>query len=187
MAVSALQSLQLLERHYSHEAVAPPAFDDPVMLWAGTSLGIAGVPLLVGEGELEEIVEMPVTTQVPGTKPWVIGVGAHRGVLLPIISGDVLFRKVPYSGRVREYCMVVRRSGFYFGITLSDIERSLKFPIEQRDMDHPVDPDFNEFCLGGFPHGDKFLAVLDIDKLVADPDFANASAVEADSTEGLER
>ncbi len=187
MAVTALQSLQLLERHYRHEAVSSPEFADPVMRWAGTSLSIAGVPLLVGEGELEEIVETPVTTHVPGTKPWVIGVGAHRGLLLPIISGDVLFRKVPYSGRVRDYCMVVRRSGFCFGITLSDIERSLRFPIEERDMDHAIDPDFKDFCLGGFKHGDKFLAVLDIDKLVADPDFANASAVEADSTEGLEQ
>lgn len=187
MAVTALQSLQLLERHYSHEAVAPPEYADPVMQWAGTALSIAGVPLLVGEGLLEEIVETPIMTPIPGTKPWVLGVGAHRGVLLPIISGDVLFRKVPYSGRVREYCMVIRRSGFYCGITLSDIERSMKFPIEQRDMNHPVDEDFSDYCLGGFPHGDRFLAVLDIDKLVADADFANASSVEADSTEGLER
>jgi twitching motility protein PilI len=187
VAVTALQSLQLLERHYRHEAVSPPGFTDTVMQWAGTSLSIAGVPLLVGEGELEEIIETPAMTHVPGTKPWVMGVGAHRGVLLPIISGDVLFRKGPYAGRVREHCMVVKRSGFYFGLTVSDIERSLRFPLEKRDMDHAIDPDFAPFCLGGFHRGDDFLAVLDIDKLVADPDFANASAVEADTTEGIDR
>ena len=187
MAVTALQSLQLLERHYRHEAVSSPEFADSIMHWAGTSLSIAGIPLLVGEGEVEEIIETPATTYVPGTKPWVIGVGAHRGVLLPIISGDVLLRKVPYAGRIRDHCMVVKRSGFYFGITLSDIERSLRFPIEERDMEHPIDPDIADFSLGGFRHGDRFLAVLDVDKLIADSDFANASAVEADSTEGSER
>ena len=187
MGVTALQSLHLLERHYSHESVAPPAFAEPVMQWAGTSLSIAGVPLLIGEGELEEIVETPPVTQIPGTKPWVLGVAAHKGGLLPIISGDALFRKMPYSGRVRDYCMVIRRPGFFCGITLSDIERNLRFPIEKRDMDYAIDQDFSDFCLGGFHHGDKFLAVLDIDKLVADAEFANASATEGVSTEGLDQ
>jgi hypothetical protein len=43
-------------------------------------------------------------------------------------------------------------------------------------MKHPVDPDFAPFCLGGFKHGDQFLAVLDIDKLAADDDLSDASA-----------
>lgn len=187
MAVTAAQSLHLLQRHYSHEAVAPPEFAEQVMQWVGTSLSIAGVPLLVGEGELEEIVETPPMTHIPGTKPWVMGVAAHKGSLLPVFSGDVLFRKAPYSGRVREYCMVVRRPGFHFAITLSDIERTIRFPIEERDMAHPIDEDFKDYCLGGFQRGDRFLAVLDIDKLVADTDFADASAAEKDSTEELER
>jgi chemotaxis signal transduction protein len=105
-----------------------------------------------------------------------MGVAAFKGGLLPIISGDVLFRKRPYTGRVRDYCMVVRRPGMYFGITLSDIQRDLKFDIDRRDMNHPVDPDFARFALGGFMHEGHFLAVLDIDKLVADEDLSNASA-----------
>jgi chemotaxis signal transduction protein len=98
------------------------------------------------------------------------------GGLLPIISGDVFFRKRAYAGRVRDYCMVIKRPGFYFGITLSAIERDRKFPAELRDMEHPVDEDFARFTLGGFPDGDRFLAVLDVDKLVADSDLSNAAA-----------
>lgn len=178
MAITALQSLELLERSYAFDGVEPPVFENDVMRWVGTSLGIAGVPLLVGAGELEEIIETPAITSIPCTKPWVLGLGSHKGGLLPILSGDVLFRKRPYSGRVRDYCMVVRRSGFYCGITLSNIERDLHFPIEQRDMDHPVDEDFARFTLGGFKHGDRFLAILDIDRLVAEEDLSNAAATE---------
>jgi twitching motility protein PilI len=178
MGISALQSLELLERINAYDGVAPPAYENERMQWVGTSVDIAGVPLLVGEGELDEIVEMPEVTPIPGTKPWVMGVAAFKGGLLPILSGDALFRKRPYSGRARDYCMVVRRPGMYFGITLSDIQRDLKFPIEQRDMDHVVDPDFARFSLGGFRSGGKFLAVLDIDKLVADEELCNASASE---------
>ena len=55
------------------------------------------------------------------------GVAAYKGAL-PIISGDVLFRHRPYAGRVRDFCMVIPQTRFYFGITLSDVERDVKFP-----------------------------------------------------------
>ncbi|MCB1678852.1 MAG: chemotaxis protein CheW [Halioglobus sp.] len=176
MAVTALQSLELLERTYVFDGVEAPPFERERMRWVGTSLSIAGVPLLVGEGEIEEIIETPDIAPIPGTKAWMLGVASHRGGLLPIISGDVLFRRRPYAGRVRDYCMVLRRPGFYFGITLSGIERDLHFPIENRLMDQPVDDDFAPFALGGFRHGGKFLAILDIERLVADDELANASA-----------
>ena len=178
MAISALQSLDLIERLNAYDGVLPPVFEEERMRWVGTSLSIAGVPLLVGEGELEEVIETPAVTAIPGTKPWVMGVAAFKGGLLPILSGDVFFRNRPYTGRTRDYCMVVRRPGMYFGITLSAIQRDLQFPLEQRVMDHPVEADFARFALGGFRHQGEFLAVLDIDKLVADEDLSNASALE---------
>ena len=187
MQGSSLQSLHLLERIYVREAIAPPEPEPVVMLWAGTSLSVAGVPLLLGEGDIDEIIETPEVTKIPGTKSWVMGVATHKGSLLPIFSGDAFFRKTPYAGRPREYCMVIRRSGFNFGITISAIERDLKFPIEQRDMDCSIDAAFADMSLGGFHKDGKVLAVLDIDKLVADSDFLNASLIEADSSEENEQ
>lgn len=187
MSISALQSLELIERLHAYDSVLPPEPEEQRMQWVGTSLGIAGVPLLIGEGELDEIIETPPVTSIPGTKSWVMGVAAYRGGLLPILSGDVLFRQRPYSGRVRDYCMVVRRPGMYFGITLSHIQRDLRFPLEERVMDHAVDADFERFALGGFEYKGEFLAVLDIDKLVADEELSNASAAGISSHQGIER
>ncbi|MDX1732755.1 MAG: chemotaxis protein CheW [Halioglobus sp.] len=184
MSATALQSLELIERLYAESGVAAPKLEEQSMRWVGTSLGIAGVPLLVGEGELEEIVETPPVTPIPGTKPWVMGVAAYKGGLLPVFSGDVLFRNRAYTGRVRDYCMVIRRPGVYFGITLSHVERDLRLPIEDRIVDHPVDPDFAKFTLGGFMYKGEFLAVLDIDTLVADEEVADASAARNSSIEG---
>ena len=183
MNASALMSFDQLEKNYTLQAVSSPTYENNEMYWVGTSLSMAGVPLLIGEGELEEIIETPVCTAIPGTKSWVMGVAAHKGGLLPIISSDVLFRKVPYAGRPREYCMVIRRSGFHFGITLSHLERDMKFPIGQRNMAQSIDSDFADYCLGGFHHGEKFLAVLDIQKLVSESGLANAAAAERVSTE----
>lgn len=174
----------MLEQTYAENSVASPALANAPMSWRGTSLGIAGVPLLVGEGEIDELVETPAVTLIPGTKPWVMGVAAYMGGLLPIISGDVFFRHRPYAGRVRDFCMVIRRPGFYFGITLSDVERDMKFLLEDRDMEYPVDDGFANFSLGGFHDGDRFLAILDIDSLVADSELSNAAAVLV-SNEGI--
>jgi len=176
MAVTALEALETLKRNHAGTVQAPPVIVPEQMTWTGTSLSIAGVSLLVGEGELSEIVETPAVTPIPGTKQWVMGVASHMGGLLPIISGDVFFRGKAYAGRVRDYCMVIRRPGFHFGITLSDVERDVKFPLDQRDMDYPVDEDFSGFTLGGFHYGERFLAILDIDKLVGDGDLSNAAA-----------
>lgn len=187
MPITALQSLHLLERIYVREAISPPEPEKTKMMWGGTSLSIAGVRLLVGEGDIDEIIETPTVTKIPGTKPWVMGIATHKGSLLPIFSGDGFFHKTPYLGRPREYCMVVRRSGFNFGMTISAIERDLKFPIEQRDMDCVVDSSLADLTLGGFYRNDNVLAVLDIDKLIADSDFLNASVIEDDSTEEIDR
>ena len=184
MSGGAIESLTALDALYREEALQSPTGAEPRMEWVGTCLSIAGVPVLIGAGEMEEIIETPKVMAIPGTKPWVVGVGSHMGGLLPIVSGDVFFRKRPYAGRVRDYCMVIRRPGFYFGITLSGIERDRKFPVELRDMEQPVDPDFAPFTLGGFPDGDRLLAVLDIDKLIADSDLSNAAADATATDEG---
>lgn len=183
MTNSALAVFRELEHNYEQAAVERPAPPEHVMLWVGTHLGIAGVPVLIGAGELDEIIETPKVSPIPGTKPWVLGLAAHKGGLLPVFSGDVLFRGTPYSGRVREYCMVIRRQRLHFGLTLSSVNRDMKFPIEERDMAQAVDPDFADFCLGGFHFEDRFLAVLDIDKLVADSLLSSASASEGDINE----
>lgn len=174
-----LQSFDALERRYADGAAVAPKRATQGELWVGTCLGIAGVALLVGEGEMEEIIETPRVTAIPGTKSWVLGVGTHLGGPIPVISGDVFFRKKPYAGRPREYCMVLRRSGFYLAITLSGLERDLKFPVLLRDMALSVDPDFAPYTLGGFADGDRDLAVLDIERLMADSEFVNAAETQS--------
>ncbi|MFV0276983.1 MAG: chemotaxis protein CheW [Parahaliea sp.] len=177
----ALSSFRQLEHYYERAATARPERDERVMHWSGAHLSIAGVPLLVGAGELEAIIEIPAVTQIPGTKPWVMGLAAYKGGLLPIYSGDVLFRRKPYTGRVRDHCMVVNKQGLHFGLTLSGVHGYMKLPIEERDMAHDIDPDFADFCLGGFKFEQQFLAVLDVDRLATDGELSSAS-VTADTS-----
>jgi len=176
MGNAALSSLHSLEEMYRQNAAQVPPLEPQRAVWAGTALAIAEVPLLIAEGELGGIVETPPAVPIPGTQPWVIGAATHMGTLLPVLSGDVFFRRAPYVGRAREFSMLVRRQGYRFAMTLSSVQQDLKFSLDERDMEHPVDADFAQFSLGGFHHHDRFLAILDIDKLVSDPRFVDAAA-----------
>jgi len=182
---TAVQALQDLQHRFAQVNSAPPAELDQCIYWAGTALGLAGVPVLVGEGELDEIIETPAVTPIPGTRPWVMGLATHRGGLMPVISGDVLLRQVAYTGRVRDYCMVIRRPGMHFAVTLSDVKRSIRLPLEDRDMNAEVDPALNGVTLGGFVLEEKFHPVLDLDKLITDGELADAAIAPGHSSEEL--
>ena len=80
MSSFALKAVAMLEQAYLDNSVDSPGLAAATMTWTGTSLGIAGVPLLVGAGEIDEIVETPAVTSIPGTKPWVMGVAAYMGL-----------------------------------------------------------------------------------------------------------
>jgi len=182
---SAIQALQDLQQRFARVSEAPPAEMDQCIYWAGTALGMAGIPLLVGEGELDEIIETPAVAPIPGTQPWVLGLATHRGGLIPVISGDVLLRRELYTGRVRDYCMVVRRPGMHFAVTLSDVKRSIRFPLDERDMGRDVDPVLAGYTLGGFVMGDEFYPVLDLDKLITEGELADAAIAPEQSNEEL--
>jgi twitching motility protein PilI len=177
------QVLETMQRSYERDAMNIPAPEQHVVRWVGTHLGIAGIEVLIGEGEIEEIIETPATTPIPGTRPWVLGLAAHRGSLLPIVNGDVLFDKNAYSGRLRDYTMVIRRPGIHFGITLSHVFRDIKLPIDQRSMDITVDEAIAEYTLGGFYLDGKPLAVLDLDTLIAQSELNDASLPRSESNE----
>ena len=175
MNLSAQQAIETMQRSYAHDAVSIPAPQEQVTYWVGTHLGIAGIDVLIGEGEIDEIIETPATTSIPGTQPWVMGLAAHKGSLLPIVNGDALLRKDVYDGLVREYTMVIRRPGTHFGITLSQVFRNLKLPIEHHAMDIVIDDDIAKYCLGGFAKDGRSLAVLDIQKLITESGLSDAS------------
>lgn len=183
MALTAIKTLQLLDRMYAYDAIASPSIYKEELLWTGTAISIAGVPLLIGEGQIIEIIETPMVTPVPGAGPWVLGVAAHCGGLLPVYDGDRLFRKPGHVGRTRDFCLVVDKPGHYFAITLSDILGNRTFPLSTLKQGLPDDPDFAEFCLGGFNDNDQFLALLDIDKLVTKSALFTAAISESGANE----
>ena len=88
------------------------------------------------------------------------------------------------EGRLRDYSMVIRRPGMHFALTLSHVQRDLRFPVVERIMDHEVYPDFVDYTVGGYMYKGDFMAVLDIDKLVADEELSNASARRVASIKG---
>ncbi|PIE39358.1 MAG: hypothetical protein CSA53_01985 [Gammaproteobacteria bacterium] len=183
MALTALQSLDMLERLYAFDANEAPVIANDEMRWVGTAVAIAGVPLLLGEGQIKEIIETPAYTRIPGAGPWVLGIAAHKGGLLPVFDGDRLFRKRGFTGAVRNYCIVIDKPGAFFAITLSEVIGNRKFPLQTLEQHHPLDPAFADYCLGGFKRHGTFYAILDVDQLVKHHPLLNTAASESGDSE----
>ena len=86
MSNTAKEALELVERLHAYDSSDALSAEVLARSWVGTLVGVAGVSLLIGAGEIEEVIETPPVTSVPGTKPWVLGVAAFT-VRLPCRGG----------------------------------------------------------------------------------------------------
>lgn len=67
-------------------AVGPAATQTspPREEWTGIGFQLAGIKLLADMKFVTEIIDPLYCTPVPGTKPWLVGIGNLRGGLLPV-------------------------------------------------------------------------------------------------------
>lgn len=177
-------ALEELRDRFADAAEPPPsAVPAAPAQWLGVSLAVAGTRLLVAVTDLDAIIETPLVTRVPGTRPWVLGIAAHQGGLLPLFCGDELFGQRPQGGRMRDYCMVIKQPGYYFGITLSKVEGTVKLPLRGRIEQYSEADGLAACCTGAFHYEDQLLGVLDIGKLVADRNLADVATYSRLSSE----
>jgi len=153
-----------------------PVWPEHRASWIGTALSIAGHVVLVHEQEFDGIIEVPAVTPIPATKPWVMGVGTHKGEPLPIFNSDVFFTGKPKSGAQRGYGLLVQRPGFHFAMTISGIVGDRTVDADSRVTGQPFPADIEQYCSGSYEVGGVFMPVLDLGLVLGDPEFSQAAA-----------
>ena len=83
---AAFQHLADLAQKSLDAAQQLPAQEDATPQWSGVGFSMFGKRFVVSMGELNEMLEVPIFTKLPGVKPWVKGVANVRGRLLPIFD-----------------------------------------------------------------------------------------------------
>jgi len=82
---------------------ATPAGEDTGEAWDGVVFRVGEVRLACPIAHIEEILEVPAITPVPGTKPWLLGLANVRGNLATIVDLGWLVTgaRTPISARSR--------------------------------------------------------------------------------------
>ena len=126
-----------IEQRCQANAAGLPTLDKVEEVWVGVGFRIGDDKLIAPMNEIEEILDLPEFTNVPGVKSWMVGVANVRGGLLPlmdlkgfILGEDIKQRK---KGRV----IVIDYKGFNTGLIVEEVYGMKHFQTKDQSKDIP--------------------------------------------------
>lgn len=133
--------------------------------------------------QVREIIEYGEVTRVPSTPPWIRGVVNLRGSVLPVIDLAVKFG-LPPGEVTRRTCIVVTEvaaepRATVLGVIADAVSQVLD--LKPEDIEPP--PPFGtpvriEFLLGLGRSGEKFILLLDTDRVLSADELLAAQSAE---------
>lgn len=180
---AALQALAGLREGWCANAQPLPEPQPPPRLWHGVLVRLAEQSLLLPHDGLDSLIPCPPVSPIPGTRPFVLGLAAWQGVLLPVLSGEMLCGEPsPAAGGARGHCLVLHRGGLHFAMTLSEVKGPVALPAEDFFDELPAGTICSDWCSGHFSLSGHPVPVLHVDQLLADPRLMDTAST-GDRTE----
>jgi purine-binding chemotaxis protein CheW len=143
---------------------------------------LAGEECAIGILRVREIIEYDTVTKVPSMPPWVRGVMNLRGAVVPVIDLTVKFG-LPESPVTNRTCIVIAEVALdgepaVMGIVVDAVSQVLE--LSQADIEPP--PAFGaavrvDYLLGLGKFGDRFVLLLDIDRVLSATELLRAASL----------
>ncbi len=145
--------------------------------WSGIAFRVSGVLLVSGIAEINEILDYPQMTRVPGAHAWVRGLANIRGTLLPILdlAGFIGDRLITPGRDTR--ILAVQQGGVSAGLVVDEVVGLRHFFEEERSDELPEAPDgMRGYLDGAYRHASGHWGVFSMARLAADPRFLQVAA-----------
>ena len=179
-AVRSLPPYELLreiEQRSQTKALGIPQQIEVRRTWSGIGFRVGDTNLVAPMGEVGEILEYPVLTQVPSAMAWVKGIANIRGSLLPImdlngfISGDLT--QLQRRSRV----LVIRRGELNCGLLVDEV-MGLRHFFEEEKLGSATDVTgkLQNFLEGAYRQGEQTWGIFSSRKLADNPRFMEVTA-----------
>lgn len=142
--------------------------------WGGLAFGVGELRLVTELTSVNDVLDCPVVTPVPGTQPWFRGVCNVRGNIYSVadlgVYLNVALPLAPKEGRL----LVVNHSDLGCCLLVSKIFGLRHFIEEQQSQDIAVlDRAIQPYVTQAFLQDDELWGVLDLNLLVTDERFLN--------------
>lgn len=165
-----------LEKRCRLNAERLPAAGDVEDKWIGVGFRLGDDKLIADMKEVEEILDVPEFTQVPGVKSWVVGVANVRGSLLPIMDLKGYILGADMQQRKRGRLIVINYQGFSTGLLVDEVYGMRHFFQEdQNDNEPKVHNNIAHYIKNMFSRENENWPVFSFDKLTKDERFARAA------------
>ena len=165
-----------IEQRCQANAAGLPTLDEADEEWVGVGFRIGEDRLIAPMSEIEEILDLPEFTNVPGVKSWMVGVANVRGGLLPlmdlkgfILGEDMKHRK---KGRV----IVIDYKGFNTGVIVEEVYGMKHFlSKDQSEMIPEVHENVSKYVGMAFNQEGDSWPVFSFQSMTQDERLAQAS------------
>lgn len=144
--------------------------------WDGVVFRLGSNRLTVGITEVDEILPLPQTTPVPGSRDWLLGIANVRGNLVTIVDlGWFLYAsRTPITARTR--LILTRLRGRYLGLIVDEVFGQRHFSTEEMIEETPADEALSGLVDQVFVQGDERWGRFRVNQLMTDPVFLDGSA-----------
>lgn len=176
-AAAAFSMLLTLARGATAAALPLPAQDEQSQVWRGLAFNVGSTRLLSGIGEVEEVIDVPTLTRVPGTTDWLLGIANVRGRILPVVDVCAYLGFEKDAPEEDWRVLVVESGDLLVGLLVEQalgmmqFERSDADPDEEIALGNALDP----YLRAGYRQGGRHWRVMDLEALVQEPAFLKVS------------
>jgi twitching motility protein PilI len=98
-----------------------PAQSDTGPKWGGIGFSLNNKKYLLPINDLDEVLQIPRMTQVPGVKPWVRGIANVRGRLMTIIDLQNYITSTPSKDLMHKRMLVIDKQDMYCGVIVDKV------------------------------------------------------------------
>lgn len=170
-------ALQALAQKSLQAAQQLPAQTDATPQWSGVGFSLMGMDFVVSMGELNEMLEVPGYTKLPGVQSWVRGVANVRGRLLPVFDLAAYFGGSLAGAKRQQRLLVIDREQVYAGLWVDQVYGMQYFPVDTRTSTLPQSfpATMEAFTEGCFEHDNRSWVVFHPLKLMEQANFMDVA------------
>ncbi len=140
------------------------------------------VRLLIGMGEIREVIPMPPCTRLPGVKNWVVGVANLRGQILPVVDLGSFLQQTSSRSLPFHRVLVLNRLDLEVGLLVDRVIGMKQFIDTDRRMAPPehAPAQVKDLCDGSVRVEGEDFGLFDLDGLLEKPAFRQILISQAD-------
>lgn len=175
---SAFALLLDIERRFRKKLTQTRRSEEEGNTWQGIGFRLGDYQFVARVDDVSEILPLPVTVNVPGTKNWVLGVSNIRSDLSPVIDMQGYLLGQNSQQQRRNRILVIRKDDFVTSILVDEVSGFMRVSQQQvADADTVDYGVINNYLQGIYRSGQQQWYVFDINKLLKDTDFVQASVM----------